>query len=391
MKKTLFIIIILVSTIQIYSQQTVQANIEGLGNDTIFIQCMPFSYFRANDAPDVNPIGHKIVSSGNRFTYTFSYNEPVYITFSPKKSEQRLISGYRYIPEEKAITLMIKPGEKITIKGTLYHKYLDFMVSGSEFNEQFSFLRHSYIARTSEKVDLDLKLDSMHGKKDKIVSELDKRRSELENIVTEKHFQYIKMNRDKELSAALLLRHSEPVDTFEKYVNYLTPPVRQGIFKSMLDSQIERVRKYIEFRKAEKKSGDIAPDFILKTISGDSLSFYSVTKKYLVLEFWGSWCKPCVSGLPKMKEYYNKFRGRAEFISIACHDNEEAWKNSVQQHQLDWIQLINNAPPGKDVCRQYGISVFPTKLILDEDKKVIANIKGEGEDFYKKMDEIMNK
>jgi len=91
-----------------------------------------------------------------------------------------------------------------------------------------------------------------------------------------------------------------------------------------------------------------------------------------------------------MKAYYEKYKNKMEIIGIANRDTEEAWKKCVQENNLVWKQVINakDSEINKDVSVTYGIRGYPTKFILDKDKKILAKFVGETEDFYRKLDEI---
>ncbi|MDR1764362.1 MAG: hypothetical protein LBR64_10515 [Dysgonamonadaceae bacterium] len=64
------------------------------------------------------------------------------------------------------------------------------------------------------------------------------------------------------------------------------------------------------------------------------------------------------------------------------------WKDAIKKHDLKWLQVINNYK-NNDVTKLYSIEGFPTKIILDRDKKIVAAFVGEGNDFYYKLDELM--
>lgn len=74
------------------------------------------------------------------------------------------------------------------------------------------------------------------------------------------------------------------------------------------------------------KAGAKAPDFTAQKVDGTSLTLSSLQGKYVVLDFWGSWCKWCIKGFPDMKEAYAAYKDKAEFVGIACRDTEEKWK-----------------------------------------------------------------
>ena len=90
-----------------------------------------------------------------------------------------------------------------------------------------------------------------------------------------------------------------------------------------------------------------------------------------------------------MKEYYEKYKAKVEFVSIACNDKEEVWKATVAKYDLKWAQLLNNEKSGNNIAGIYGVSQFPTKILLDPSGTIILNSIGEEEGFYKKLGEIL--
>lgn len=66
-----------------------------------------------------------------------------------------------------------------------------------------------------------------------------------------------------------------------------------------------------------------APDFTLKDIQGNDFSLSSAKGKYVILDFWGSWCGWCIKGLPDMKKAYRKYKHKVVFVGIDCNDTEE--------------------------------------------------------------------
>ena len=108
--------------------------------------------------------------------------------------------------------------------------------------------------------------------------------------------------------------------------------------------------------------------------------------KYVLLDFWGTWCGWCIKGIPDMKEYYAKYKDRIEFVGIDCNDTEEKWKNGVAEHGLPWTNLYNGN--GKEIVTAYGVQGYPTKIIIDPEGKIVAKFAGEDPAMYKKLDEL---
>lgn len=133
----------------------------------------------------------------------------------------------------------------------------------------------------------------------------------------------------------------------------------------------------------------IAPDFTLNDINGKPLTLSSLRGKYVVIDFWGSWCGWCIKGMPKMKEYYQKYSGKFEILGVDCNEPEDRWKAAVEQLQLPWLHVYNPRNSVNDVCVKYAIKGFPTKVIVGKDGEIIKTIIGEDPEFYTFLDELL--
>ena len=133
--------------------------------------------------------------------------------------------------------------------------------------------------------------------------------------------------------------------------------------------------------------GAKAPDFSAMQVDGKVFTLSSLQGKYVVLDFWGSWCKWCIKGFPDMKEAYAKYKGKVEFVGIACRDTEEKWKAATAKYELPWISLLN--PAGNDLVKVYQVEGFPTKIIIDPKGNIAKIVLGEDPEFYTYLDSLM--
>ena len=148
---------------------------------------------------------------------------------------------------------------------------------------------------------------------------------------------------------------------------------------------IEREKAQNEARKVVA-DGKMAPDFTLKSIDGSDLSLSSLRGKYVILDFWGSWCIWCIKGFPEMKKYYEKYSERIEILGVDCSDTEDKWKAAVAKHELKWKHVYN--PKDSKLLEQYAITGFPTKIIIDPEGKIVKTVVGEDPAFYEYLDEL---
>lgn len=130
-----------------------------------------------------------------------------------------------------------------------------------------------------------------------------------------------------------------------------------------------------------------APDFTLTDIQGQPLSLRSLRGKYVVLDFWGSWCGWCIKGMPKMKECYDKYKGKLEIVGIDCGDTDEAWRKAVDTYQLPWLHVF--CPENASVLGDYDIQGFPTKVVVAPDGTLDKVVIGEDPEFYTYLDQIL--
>ena len=137
---------------------------------------------------------------------------------------------------------------------------------------------------------------------------------------------------------------------------------------------------------AEQNQAPEAPDFTLNDIDGKPLTLSSLRGKYVVLDFWGSWCIWCIKGMPKMKEYYAKYAGKMEILGIDCNDSEDKWKAAVAELQLPWLHVYNNGD--SQLLEKYGIEGFPTKVVIDPEGRIANVIVGEDPAFYTYLDKL---
>ena len=134
---------------------------------------------------------------------------------------------------------------------------------------------------------------------------------------------------------------------------------------------------------------DLAPDFELPDLQGNPLKLSSLRGKYVVLDFWGSWCIWCIRGVPAMKEAYAKHKDKMEILGVDCRDTEAKWKAAVEEHQMPWLHVRCADDQLPTIGAQYNLEGFPTKVIIDPEGKIVKVIVGEDPAFYTFLDELL--
>lgn len=136
-------------------------------------------------------------------------------------------------------------------------------------------------------------------------------------------------------------------------------------------------------RSQDFRIGMPAKNFEKKDMNGKTVSLEELRGKYVLLDFWGSWCAPCRASHPHLKELYEKYKKQVVFINVAqenVKDQNEArklWKTAVKEDGLTWTQILNNE--GRETCdmiRLFNIYSFPTKVLIDPNGIVVARMVG---------------
>ena len=166
--------------------------------------------------------------------------------------------------------------------------------------------------------------------------------------------------------------------------------VRTGVLANVYAEQVADYQALLKQKEAEKRVADgmPAPEFTLNNLEGKPFSLSSLRGKYVVLDFWGTWCGWCIKGMPEMKKMYAKYSQRLEVVGIACGDTEEVWKKCVADKALPWTNVLN-ATGEADVSAMYAVKGYPTKIVLDTEGRILKTILGESPEFYSYVDSLM--
>ena len=133
---------------------------------------------------------------------------------------------------------------------------------------------------------------------------------------------------------------------------------------------------------AAEDEADMAPDFELPNLQGATTKLSSLRGKYVVIDFWGSWCIWCIKGFPQLKSYYTKYKDKMEILGVDCHDTEDKWRAAVYEYQLPWPQVYCDDANLRRLGTKYGVQGFPTKVLVDPNGKIVKTSVGEDPTFY---------
>ncbi len=177
----------------------------------------------------------------------------------------------------------------------------------------------------------------------------------------------------------------------EKRYGRLPAAIQQGAYGKLIAEAINRLKAGTPGMKAA---------MFTKTGINDSLVSLQqyLGNKYVLLDFWASWCIPCRQGNPHLRQVYAKYRSRdLEIIGVADDDaTVRQWKQAVAHDSLTWPQVLRGAnkemiAKGEhnpaDLEELYGVHDIPTKILVDKNGVIVSRISDE-DDFDEKMKQI---
>ena len=126
------------------------------------------------------------------------------------------------------------------------------------------------------------------------------------------------------------------------------------------------------------KVGDIAPDFALKTLDGKDLTLASVRGKFFLLDFWATWCAPCVAEIPNLEAVYKAFGSDPRFVmaSLSLDERVDDARSFVKSKNLTWHQGL--VDPESPIATAYGAAAIPATFLIGPDGKILAtDLRGE--------------
>jgi thiol-disulfide isomerase/thioredoxin/ElaB/YqjD/DUF883 family membrane-anchored ribosome-binding protein len=363
-------------------------------NDTLFV-----SYSTANEFPMTRKtLAPIVVDKDGKFSATYNIDTPGYFLMYEPIAKQKEKGN------NNVLTLWgpAVPGEFVKVEGTTKKPKYSGSNLYEEYGEAYAFLKAkpdsqseaNYTKLANDLIQLRTKNAKTKNKKlrsanqkamEQIEKQLRERQAQQVSQLRSRTLAYIKSHPRQEVTTVML--QNVEADSLESAIKSLNYFVTHGRMVPYIEAARSRVKKTQAMKEAKKaiKEGALAPDWTLKTPEGKDLSLKDLRGKYVLLDFWGSWCGWCVKGIPDMKKFYAKHKDKVEFVSIDCNDTEEKWKNALEKYQMPWRHVKNNATDG--VPEKYAVNGYPTKILVDAEGKIAFIFEGEDPVFYKKLAE----
>lgn len=119
--------------------------------------------------------------------------------------------------------------------------------------------------------------------------------------------------------------------------------------------------------------GSDAPEIAMANPDGETITLSSLKGKYVLIDFWAAWCKPCRAENPNVVRMYNQYAGENfEILGVSLDRNREAWLKAIDQDGLPWLHVSDLQYFNNEAARTYQISAIPATYLIGPDGKIIA-------------------
>ena len=325
---------------------------------------------------------------------------------------------YSLTVNNKAITLLAKPGENITVSGDARHLPLTCGITGSEDSKNISILRQRleqtlFVGDSLYKtlkmfegnrnlVNIQRQLewnfinevDSLKAFNIRFMEENPKSLVVIYVLYQQLSQNFFLFNQEDNIRYFPLFNKEEDIKYFRKadstfYRRYPKVPIVNTLHANVMT--MNEQYNALQLNKMLFMLGKDAPEIALPALNGKIAKLSANKGKYVLLDFWASWSAPCRTENIYLLNIYHKYRDKGfEVFQVSLDHNKSLWERAIKEDGLPWINVCDFLSWESDVVKLYGVETIPANFLIDKEGAIITkNLKGD--DLEKKLNEFINR
>ncbi|MET1054489.1 MAG: TlpA disulfide reductase family protein [Pedobacter sp.] len=277
------------------------------------------------------------------------------------------------------IKIIVAQNERIRLSGSVKGFY-SIKVDGGSENDLFSVFKQKSLNITADyRAQLSATKETIYNKSSAAYIRFHRRVDSLTRAFVGKYPDAVAS------SLAIINSHMNSTDVLkaEDCYNLLSERGKKNQYAG-------RIKMFVDTDKA-MKVGNSAPELVLKDLNARVFKLSAQRGKYVLLDFWASWCIPCREEHPLLRKLYHDFKNDGiVFVSVSMDTNDKNWRNAIEKDQLVWRQLNDPSAMGGMLAASYGIKALPFNCIIDPEGKILAT-KLRGQDLENFLVRLLKK
>lgn len=247
----------------------------------------------------------------------------------------------------------------------------------SEYQEMIAIYNEDYFAKQHKKVDSAW---ANYLEKNDRINKFNERERERVQLV-------VKNYADQPAVVAALWRTDWRKNT-DYVMNILDNLIKKYPWFKDAKEMKKEITTYL-VRSKMLENGKPAPAFSYPDPSGKNVSLASYKGKYVLIDFWASWCGPCRQAIPQVKKLYEQYKNKNfAVLGVSIDNDKKAWLKAVEEEDVPWVQILT--PDIRKTQTDYMFSGIPTMYLIDDQGKIVDKFLGYTEEAEAKLKEILN-